>query len=105
MVAALDRVEAEVLLDLPRLAEVMGYGVQVDVDQAVAPRGWRLLSKIPRLPERAVVALVEHFGSLPKLLAADIDALDAVEGIGTARARAVRDGLARLAETSLLERY
>ena len=105
VIRALDAVEAEVLLDLPRLAEAMGYGQQVDVDQAVAPRGWRLLSKIPRLPERAVEALVDHFGSLPKLLAADLEALDAVEGIGTARARAVRDGLARLAETSLLERY
>jgi diadenylate cyclase len=28
-----------------------------------------------------------------------------VEGVGDARARAIKDGLARLAETSILERY
>jgi diadenylate cyclase len=28
-----------------------------------------------------------------------------VEGVGEARARAIKDGLARLAETSILERY
>ena len=49
--------------------------------------------------------LVEHFGGLQKLLAAGIDDLQAVEGVGETRARSVREGLSRLAESSILERY
>jgi diadenylate cyclase len=49
--------------------------------------------------------LVEHFGGLQKLLAASIDDLQAVEGVGETRARSVREGLSRLAESSILERY
>jgi diadenylate cyclase len=52
-----------------------------------------------------VERLVEHFGTLAKLLAAGIDDLRAVEGVGDTRARSVRDGLSRLAESSILERY
>ena len=49
--------------------------------------------------------LVDHFGDLQKLLAANLDDLMTVEGVGEQRARAVREGLSRLAESSILERY
>ena len=39
------------------------------------------------------------------VLAAGIDDLQAVEGVGESRARTVREGLSRLAESSILERY
>ena len=71
----------------------------------VSPRGYRLLAKVPRLPGAVVDRLVEHFGSLQKLLAASVDDLQAVDGVGEARARGVREGLSRLAESSILERY
>ena len=38
-------------------------------------------------------------------VAASVDDLQRVEGIGEARARNVREGLSRLAESSILERY
>ena len=69
------------------------------------PRGYRLLAKVPRLPNLVVDRLVDHFGGLQKLLAAGIDDLQAVEGVGETRARSVREGLSRLAESSILERY
>ena len=59
----------------------------------------------PRLPAAIVDRLVGHFGGLQKLLAAGIDELMAVDGVGEQRARAVREGLSRLAESSILERY
>jgi diadenylate cyclase len=49
--------------------------------------------------------LVEQFAGLQRLLAAGIDDLQTVEGVGEARARTVREGLSRLAESSILERY
>jgi diadenylate cyclase len=71
----------------------------------VSPRGYRLLAKVPRLPGTVVERLVEHFGSLQKLLAASTDNLQTVDGVGDTRARTVREGLSRLAESSILERY
>ena len=49
--------------------------------------------------------LIEHFASLQKLLDATLEDLQTVEGIGESRARSVREGLSRLAESSILERY
>ena len=54
---------------------------------------------------RVIDRLVDHFGGLQKLLAASIEDLQTVEGVGDLRARSVREGLSRLAESSILERY
>ena len=93
------------LVDPGAMARVLGLGDGEHLDGAVAPRGYRLLAKVPRLPGTVVDRLVEHFGTLQKLLAAGIDDLQAVEGVGELRARSVREGLSRLAESSILERY
>lgn len=94
------------LLDLGELARALGFPASTDLlDAAVSPRGYRLLAKVPRLPSAVQDRLVEHFGSLQKLLAAGVDELLAVEGVGETRARSVREGLSRLAESSILERY
>ena len=99
------RLDALELLDLAAVARALGYGGGDGLDAAVSPRGYRLLARVPRLPGLVVDRLVEHFGSLQKLLAASIDDLQAVEGVGESRARNVREGLSRLAESSILERY
>jgi diadenylate cyclase len=102
----LDGMSAEDLLDLEVIARVCGFGATADVlDSAVSPRGYRLLARVPRLPAAVIDRLVEHFGGLQKLLAATIDDLQLVEGVGETRARSVREGLSRLAESSILERY
>jgi diadenylate cyclase len=102
----LDGLDAAGLLDLAAIARAIGFGTAGDgLDAAVSPRGYRLLAKVPRLPGTVVDRLVEHFSSLQKLLAANIDDLQAVEGVGESRARTVREGLSRLAESSILERY
>ena len=94
------------LLDLTAGARALGFNVVGDaLDAAVSPHGYRLLSKVPRLPGAIVERLVEHFGSLQKLLAAGVEDLMTVEGVGEGRARTVREGLSRLAESSILERY
>jgi diadenylate cyclase len=62
------------------------------LEQAVSPRGYRLLAKVPRLPGTVVDRLVDHFGGLQKLLAAGIDDLQVVDGVGETRARSVREG-------------
>jgi diadenylate cyclase len=101
----LSTLDASQLLDLSRVAHAMGFPSPVELDAAVSPRGYRLLARVPRLPATVVDRLVEHFGGLQKLLAASIDDLQAVDGVGEGRARTVREGLSRLAESSILERY
>jgi diadenylate cyclase len=102
----LDALSAGELLDLSAVAKAVGYPASPEaLEAAVSPRGYRLLAKVPRLPRLVVDRLVEHFGGLQKLLAAGIDDLQAVEGVGETRARSVREGLSRLAESSILERY
>ncbi len=106
VLAELDVLGSVDLLDLAAVARAAGLALAVDgQDLAVSPRGYRLLARVPRLPRPLVDRLVEHFGSLQKLLAASVEDLQTVEGIGETRARAVREGLSRLAESSILERY
>jgi diadenylate cyclase len=102
----LDALSATDLLDLMNVARALGFASADDVlDSPVSPRGFRLLARVPRLPEVVNDRLIGHFGGLQKLLAASIDDLQAVEGVGEARARTIREGLSRLAESSILERY
>ena len=44
------------------------------------------------------IVLIEHFKELKAVLEANTDELDTVEGIGGARARAIRNGLRRIKE-------
>ena len=102
----LDGLSATDLLDLLAVARALGFSPTPELlDSPVSPRGFRLLARVPRLPELVVERLVGHFGGLQRLLAASIDDLQAVEGVGEARARTIREGLSRLAESSILERY
>jgi diadenylate cyclase len=106
VLAELNGLSATELIDLSLVAKAMGYAATPEaLESAVSPRGYRLLAKVPRLPVAIVDRLVDHFGSLQKLLAATVDDLQTVEGVGESRARSVREGLSRLAESSILERY
>jgi diadenylate cyclase len=100
--AALDDDE---ILDPVQVVGVLGLPANLGLDAAVQPRGFRLLHKIPRLPEAVADNVVERFHNLQKVMRADEGELVQVEGVGDARARAIKDGLARLAESSILERY
>ena len=104
--AALAQLSSSELLDLTQIAGALGRTATTEgLDEAVSPRGQRLLAKIPRLPRSIADRLLEHFDGLQALLLAGEEDLMAVDGVGGTRARMVRDGLARLSETSILERY
>jgi diadenylate cyclase len=100
---ALDHTE---LLDFGRLAELLGYDRKTNtLDFPVTPRGYRALSNVPRLPRLVAQKVVNHFGDLDALLAASDGDLEAVEGVGEARAKEIREGLRRLQEVDLVDRY
>jgi diadenylate cyclase len=94
------------LLDFGRLAEVLGYDRKLNtLDHPVAPRGYRALGRIPRLPKLVVAQIVSEFGGLDELLAAADSELEAIEGVGEIRAKDIREGLRRLQELNLVDRY
>ena len=103
--ARLAALSATDLVDPATVARTIGLGNADSLDAAATPRGYRLLHMVPRLPPGVVERLVEHFGGLQKLLTASADELQQVDGVGELRARSIREGLSRLAESSILERY
>jgi diadenylate cyclase len=96
----------DALMDLPKVVAALHLPPSSDQMHAeLAPHGYRMLHRLPQLSETLIDRLVERFGSLPDILSASAAELESVEGIGAATARHVRDGLARLVEASIFERY
>jgi diadenylate cyclase len=103
-IATLTALSTDDLLDVRRVSAVLGLG-QSDPDAPVEPRGYRLLHRLPRFPDVLVDRIVEHFAGLQRIMRTSVGDLEEVEGVGEARARSLKEGLARLAEASILDRY
>jgi len=102
----LSQLSSAELLDLSIVAKALGFpGTPESLEQPVSPRGYRLMARVPRLPRLVLDRIVDHFGSLQKVLAATVEELQNVDGVGDARARTIREALSRLADASILERY
>jgi diadenylate cyclase len=102
----LGRLGHQDLLDFGRLAELLGYDRKLStLDYPVSPRGHRVLGRIPKLPKLLVNRIISEIGALDDLLAATDAELEAVEGVGEVRAKEIREGLRRLQEVNLIDRY
>ncbi|BCN42407.1 DNA integrity scanning protein DisA [Rhodococcus hoagii] len=100
--AALDKLTDVDLLDLTTLARAFGYPGTIEaLDAPMSPRGYRVLTRVPRLQFMQIHRLVCSFGTLQGLLAATAADLQSVDGIGGLWARHIREGLSRLAEASI----
>lgn len=105
VLTALRRSTDEELLDTAHIVRLLGYPAQTSVtDEMLTPRGYRVLSKIPRLPNVIVHNLTEHFGELGHVVRAEMEELDEVDGIGGARARTIKEGLRRLQDQVFIDR-
>lgn len=100
----LQNISQEELLDLDTLAKMLGYiGVPL-VDTLISPRGFRMLNKIPRIPSGVIDNLIKKFKELKGVMEASYEQLDKVEGIGEARAKAIKNGLRRLREQVMVDK-
>ena len=94
------------LLDFEELTALLGYSRDANpLDLSVQPRGYRVLAQVPRLPDGVVRQVVRDFGSLDAIIRASHRDLEAVDGVGSVRAREIREGLRRLQEHNLVDRY
>lgn len=92
------------LLDLPGIAAVIGHS-GASLDHQLPSRGYRLITGVNRLPPTVLERMIARFGTLQALLGATAADLQTVDGIGEARARAVREGLSRLADQAITDRF
>ncbi len=96
----------EELLEESVVIKLLGFSASaVRNDEAIRPRGYRLLHKIPRLPPLVIENLVESFEHFNAIMKASIHELDEVEGIGEVRARAIQAGLGRIQEQVFIDRH
>lgn len=103
--AAVRKLSSEELLDSALLIRLLGYpSLSTVAEEGLMPRGYRMLSKIPRLPSVIIHNLVDRFSALPHIVMASIEELDEVDGIGEVRARTIKDGLKRIQEQVFIDR-
>lgn len=105
LILGLKRSSDDELLDVHHITRLLGYPSSAATsEEIVAPRGYRVLGKIPRLPNVIIHNLIERFEQLPGIMMASIEELDEVDGIGEARARTIKEGLKRLQEQAFIDR-
>lgn len=93
----LEALAYEELSNETAIAKLLGYESFDNYDEvAVCTKGYRILNKIPRMPSNIVENLIQTFKSFQHILAADIESLDEVEGIGEVRARTIKQALKRM---------
>ena len=100
----LSELSYEELRNLSNIAKTVRYEFVDGYEEvAVYPKGYRILKKIPRMPSSIVENLVKSFKSFQHILAAEIEELDDVEGIGEVRARTIKQSLQRMQEQYVFE--
>ena len=93
------------LLEFELLA-VLGFPASMNpLDHSVTPRGYRVLSHIPRLSDALIRNVVDGFGNLESIVRASQRDLEGIDGVGAVRAREIREGLRRLQEHNLVDRF
>ena len=100
----IQKLNATELLDLDSISRALGYSGTSLMDTLISPKGYRILSKVPRIPASVIDNLIKEFKELSNVIDAEIIDLDNVEGIGDARATAIKDGLKRIKEHVLLKK-
>ena len=91
--------EYEDLMSSQIIAKLLGYEIFDNYDEVgVYTKGYRILDKIPRMPNNIVENLIKKFKSFQYILSADIPKLDEVDGIGEVRARTIKQSLKRMQE-------
>lgn len=100
------RIDKKDLVNAEKIIKALGYEIETNIlDYNVSPRGYRILSKVPKMPASIIEKTVEAFGALQGICNATIQELDEVEGVGEVRAKIINQSLRRLQEQYILKGY
>ena len=92
------------LRDLSSIVKLLGYSIESSAeDIEVTPRGYRMLSRIPKTPATVVENMVNTLGNFQQIIRATTEELDDIEGIGEVRAKNIKQGIKRLQEQAIYE--
>lgn len=98
------KISVEGVIKSKMIAKLLGYNDSEDYEEvAVYPRGYRVLSKIPKVPSTVVENLVKSYKSFQHILVAEIDSLVKVEGIGDVRAKNIKQTLKRIQDQYMFD--
>ena len=104
--SALHLLSYESVVDPLPVAAALGYAPRPGgLDAGVEARGYRLLHRLPRVSDLVIDRIVTRFETVPRILQASVGDLEKAGGMSGARARSLKNGLSRLVEASILERY
>ncbi|RLE26425.1 MAG: DNA integrity scanning protein DisA [Actinobacteria bacterium] len=112
-----DRSTGETLEEMSRLSDDEVLNIRLaaatlfpndeneDLGREVSPKGLRLLHRVSRLPQDTASAVADHFGGLARLQRATVDDLLLIECMDEPTARAIRETLTRVTESTILDQY
>ena len=104
VIESLENLSYEDLSKEAVIAKLLGYETFDNYDEVgVYTKGYRILNKIPRMPSNIVENLIDTFKSFQHILAADIESLDEVDGIGEIRAKTIKQSLKRMQEQFIFD--
>lgn len=102
---ALSDLDDEAIFDEAILTKALHLSASVsDLDATLEPRGYRFLDRVPRMSDRVAEDLVARFGTLPRLLRATVPDFEELPSSNAFRPKALKDGIDRIAESSILDR-
>ena len=94
--------DAHSLADQGNISDALGYSRDVrNTFEMLEPRGYRMLSRVPRIPFSIIENIVHKFKTLDRVSAAAVSELQAVAGVGKARAVTIKNAFAHMKSTSV----
>lgn len=92
------------LMDRNLISKLLGYMTEGSLDDIeVSPKGYRILSKIPKTPMNIIENMLKTFGSFQHIIRATTEELDDVDGIGEVRAKNIKQGIKRMHEQAIYD--
>jgi diadenylate cyclase len=102
--AEMSRLRDDDVLDARMALTTLHLG-DVEIDDEVAPKGLRLLSRVHTLPNDLAAKIANHFGGLARLQRSTVDDLMRVDGVDETIAATVKETLERVTENTILDQY
>jgi len=104
--ADLYALQKEQLLELERFADKSAENLINAIERSKQAELWRLLHGlgVPHVGKQSAKDLATHFGSLEALMTADVETLEAVDGVGGIMAQAIQDFFADELNAALVTR-